>query len=340
MELSGSAPKVTPFVVTSKKERTKIGKSMGGYFPMSSVKQNVQALIEDSRAASTKKIYKGNWEYFEKWCSWVNMRPFPATVSTVITFASWYEMTGRGASVAKVLAAITAVHEDRGVISPVRDTRVQKLLKGAARRAAEDKDFVPERDPLPVKALHEWIFRKPVGLSEKIWKRNGAILALGLRCMRRPVELTWLKRRDVKGWKNGLLWIRIPKSKTDQFGKGKLVPIDRVSGSRTCPAKIVWDYFCQNKDQPANAYLFLSVRGKQLSAAAVSSIVKKAARHAGLDGRYTGHSLRIGGVTAAVTGGLTMAQLRGIGDWESNAVRYYLRALSAATTRASSKMGF
>ncbi len=38
---------------------------------------------------------------------------------------------------------------------------------------------------------------------------------------------------------------------------------------------------------------------------------------------------RIGDVTAAVTGGLTMAQLHGIGDWKSTAVRFYLCALSA-----------
>ena len=124
------------------------------------------------------------------------------------------------------------------------------------------------------------------------------------------------------------------------MGKGKLIPIDTTS-SKTCPATIIWNYYREKvKIARQDDYLFLSVKGKQLSSGAVSNVVKKVAQNANLQGRFTGHSLRIGGVTAAVTGGLTMAQLRGIGDWESNAIRYYLRALSAASVHASKKMGF
>jgi hypothetical protein len=318
----------------------RLNKEMIGHFPLKFVERNVNDLIGDSRAKSTKIKYKSYWEYFEKWCRWAKCNSFPASVSAILSFGSWYEMTGRGASVGKMLAAIAAVHEDNGVFNPVKDSRVQKMLRGAAGRASEDKMFTPERDPLPVKALSDWILQKPKKLSDALWKRNAAILALGLRCMRRPVELTWLRRRDVKGWKKNLLWIRIPKSKTEQFGKGKLIPIDVVPDSVTCPATIIWDYCCTVVDNDPDAFLFKSKNGKQLSTAAISSVVKKAAKHANLDGRFTGHSLRIGGVTAAVSGGLTMAQLRGIGDWESKAVRYYLRAISAASTHASSKMGF
>ncbi len=81
------------------------------------------------------------------------------------------------------------------------------------------------------------------------------------------------------------------------------------------------------------------MRGSQLSGQAVSAIVKRVAKNAGLVGRYSGHSLRIGGATAALQGGMTMEQIRSIGDWESKAILFYLRSIAAANNKASTKMG-
>ncbi len=50
-----------------------------------------------------------------------------------------------------------------------------------------------------------------------------------------------------------------------------------------------------------------------MSVASISAVVKRVAEHAGLDGNYSGHSLRIGGATAAVAGGMSMEQIRAIG---------------------------
>jgi len=72
----------------------------------------------------------------------------------------------------------------------------------------------------------------------------------------------------------------------------------------------------------------------------ISAVVKRVAEHAGLDGNYSGHSLRIGGATAAVAGGMSMEQIRAIGGWESDAVFLYLRAVGPAMAQASKRMGF
>ncbi len=77
-----------------------------------------------------------------------------------------------------------------------------------------------------------------------------------------------------------------------------------------------------------------------MNTASISSVVKRVAHYAGLKGRYTGHSLRIGGATAAMQGGMTMAQIRSIGDWVSHAILLYLRAVGAAASGASMKMDF
>ncbi len=103
--------------------------------------------------------------------------------------------------------------------------------------------------------------------------------------MRRPIELTWLKVQDVIGWRQGMLWIRIPKSKTDQFGKGKLIPIDAVPEFKYCPAGIIWKYYSERKQGAFGGdFLFLSCAVKPLSSGTVSTNVKKVAKNAKLEG--------------------------------------------------------
>jgi hypothetical protein len=84
--------------------------------------------------------------------------------------------------------------------------------------------------------------------------------------------------------------------------------------------------------------LFPTITGSILKAQA---IVKRVAQYAGLVGRYSGHSLRIGGATAALQGRIMMSmeQIRSIGNWESRAVLFYPRSVTAANSNASIKMG-
>ncbi|CAG8841884.1 27510_t:CDS:2, partial [Racocetra persica] len=65
--------------------------------------------------------------------------------------------------------------------------------------------------------------------------------------------------------------------------------------------------------------LFVSRQGKKISVSAVGLIVKQFAEHAGLNGRFTAHSLRIGGATAAMATGISLTQIRAIGGWDSKA---------------------
>lgn len=53
----------------------------------------------------------------------------------------------------------------------------------------------------------------------------------------------------------------------------------------------------------------------------------------------SGDSLRIGGATAALQGGATVEQVRATGDWTSDAVNLYMRAVGAARSGITTKMG-
>ncbi|CAG8458572.1 30971_t:CDS:2, partial [Gigaspora margarita] len=87
-------------------------------------------------------------------------------------------------------------------------------------------------------------------------------------------------------------------------------------------------------------WLFENAYRKHMTTGTVTSIVKKMACHAGLDGRYSGHSLRIGGATGAMKAGLTLPQIMSIGGWLSQSVALYLRSFSTVLQNTSTKMGF
>jgi hypothetical protein len=68
-------------------------------------------------------------------------------------------------------------------------------------------------------------------------------------------------------------------------------------------------------------------------------MVRLVAAHAGLVGRFGGHSIRISGATLAVLGGLSLEQVMAIGGWRGPAAGEYLRAFVGVALGASARMG-
>ena len=185
-------------------------------------------------------------------------------------------------------------------------------------------------------ALYHWIARKPNRCSQWIWLRDAALISLGLRLMRRPGELSELRLTDISRI-DGILWFRIRRSKTDQFSRGHFIPLE-ASGSPACPVRCLSRYL-EVRPKLCSRFLFVNSRGNQMSVSSISAVVKRVAQNAGLEARLTGHSLRIGGATAAMMGGMPLEQIRAVGGWESDAMHLYLRAVVNTATNMSAKMG-
>lgn len=305
---------------------------------MEAIAERKSNLMGRARAKSTSYRYFRWWGDFEEFCKQVGAVALPASSETVEDFITWLELSGKGASVDVAAAAIRARHLDGGGEDPCSTHSIKMLRTGIRRVVAEEGDEKETREPFPVGALRAWSRLRPEGVSTWRWHRDAALVAIGLRCMRRPGELAALRRKDAK-MKGGKLWIFIRKSKTDQFGKGKLIPVDEGVSEDSCPIRLLtkWtDFAGLSPDDPLfpNAHT-----GKLGSTAMVSAIVKKMAEVARLEGKFSGHSLRIGGATAAMSGGMSLAMIRSIGGWESPAVLTYLRSIGAASARASWTMG-
>jgi len=216
------------------------------------------------------------------------------------------------------------------------DPLLVECVKGIKKIASLTREIMEQRLPFPSEAIQRYCASN-IENSIWFWLRNKAIITLAFRAMRRPCELGYLKRKHIS-FEGGYMHICIPKSKTDQLRRGRWIPID-ATGGQTCPVHCMRDWLNFYQVEP-ESWLFPGATGAgSVTGGAINELVKKIMRTFGFGGRYTGHSLRIGGATAALKGGLTIDQIRSIGDWQSDAVLLYLRASAVAELGGSSLMG-
>ena len=211
-------------------------------------------------------------------------------------------------------------------------------MEGALRLAAQDKNWPRERDPFPVESLREWLARPP-SLNPFLWARNAALVSLGLRTMFRAAELVKIKLGDIRPKGDGIE-VRVGPSKADQNAKRRPVFVD-PSGFLSCPVALTQALIAIRRGQGAldADLLFSDAAGRPLSPSAVSSIVKNMVDHSGIEGFFSGHSLRIGGASAALAAGFTVDEVMTLGAWKSDAVRQYLMPLVTRRRDVSGRFG-
>jgi site-specific recombinase XerD len=87
------------------------------------------------------------------------------------------------------------------------------------------------------------------------------------------------------------------------------------SAAPWCPVRLYRRFLLQRGSAPG--LLFRSVRGRALTSSGITSVCRRMVREAGVEAVVSSHSLRIGGATAAMMGGLRLEQIMAIGGWRS-----------------------
>jgi len=134
--------------------------------------------------------------------------------------------------------------------------------------------------------------------------RDRALLLFGFAGAFRRSELSRIDCESIERTPRGLV-ITIPKSKTDQEGQTRQVPIPH-GRSAICPIKALDQWLELSGITEGPVFRPLNRRGHvllgRLSGDSIASIVKQRVKTIGLDpARYSGHSLRAGFVTSAAT---------------------------------------
>ena len=290
-------------------------------------REKIGRALRDARAPNTWRAYRGAWRRWAAWAADRGHRPLPADPAAVAAFlAGRAEHGAAPATVRLDRAGIAAAHRHAGLADPTTAPGCRAVLAGIARRGAGAGRGQA--------AAMDW---RAADLAAALAAREGtaaglrdaALLALMSDALLRVGEAAAANVADVARTAGGSGTLTVPRSKTDQEGRGHV----RYLGAATVARVAAWLDRAGHHD----GALFRRVRRgghpapARLSAAAVREIVKRRAADAGVPGRVSGHSLRVGSAQSLAAAGAGEAELREAGDWTDPAMpARYTRHQAAA----------
>ena len=159
--------------------------------------------------------------------------------------------------------------------------------------------------------------------------RDAALVALASDCLLRVSEAVAVQVADLAAEPDGSGRLTVRRSKSDQEGRGAVLYV----GEATMRRIAAWRGAAGLDDGP----LFRRIRrGDRVEASAITdraarSIIQARAADAGIEGRVSGHSLRIGAAQSLAAAGAGPVELQQAGRWDSPSMpAHYARSQLAA----------
>lgn len=223
------------------------------------------------------------------------------------------------------LHALRTICEITDTDWPAETRRARRALNGCVR---EHTDAKRQKRARPIRLVDLVAMVSTCGADE-LGIRDRALLLVGwCTAVRRStlVGIDWehLELRD-EGYA-----LTVPHSKTDQEGRGVVIPIPRGNSEGTCPVTALERL--REFQSPADAGPVLRAQGRsrvrvsRLSARQCARIIQTRARLAGVGDGVSGHSLRSGMATEAASRGVPSYRIRAITGHSSDAgLTPYLR---------------
>ncbi len=267
------------------------------------IPQEVRKLLTAVFSDNTKRAYKSDLQSFLRWGGDIPSNPEEIARYIAESCPRLSVVTMR-----RHISALVNIHMALDLPeNPAQHPLVSKTLKGAARTHGALQRGVK---PLLIEDLRRILDFEGNTVGNH---RNKALLTIGFAGGFRRSELVGLNRDDVNERPEGLL-INIAKSKTDQEQVGRVIGIPYGRGPY-CPVRLLLGWLLMSgTDQ--NAIFRGCTKGgritdKRLSGEAVAKIVKVSVANIGLNpDHYSGHSLRSGFVTSAVSAGVRTDLIR------------------------------
>ena len=277
-----------------------------------------------SVAASTARSYD---RVFKTWISFAETHHLPIFPVNPIALGNCLseiaDSSGSFATISTLVAAIARYHWDRFTPSPTENFSFRRLLQGFRRRLSKPpKPKDPLTPEILASAIH--LVRSNGRLQE--W-RTVARMCFAFYAGCRWSDTVALRISHLQFDSDGLS-ITIPKSKTDQLGRGETVYI-QFAMHPACPVSLIQDYIERLLyEAHQDGYLqprISSVNGVQrglwnttVSYSTALNDLKLMLTSLGYDAsRYGEHSGRRGGATAASDAGVDWTDLMSHGRWKS-----------------------
>ena len=281
--------------------------------------------VRASKSENTQRTYAAAWRDFSQFCEWKNVSPLPASPETIVAYLEFIAEGSKASTIEVRLAAIRFAHKTKKCPDPTDDELVRAVHAGIRREIGVAPD---RKSPITADKLVRLIEVQPPTLAGV---RNCALILLGFAGAFRRSELVGLDRADID-LSHEKVVVNLRRSKTDQEGKGMKKNIPAMSNASTlCPVSALskWLLVSGINDGPLFRKIdrWGNIGDDRLTDHAVATIIKDAAREAGLDEKeLSGHSLRAGFVTQSARAGVPEWQIQEVtGHKSATVLRGYIR---------------
>ncbi|MFJ9376822.1 site-specific integrase [Streptomyces sp. NPDC101455] len=290
-------------------------------------------------ADATRRAYTSDWAEFTAWCTTNGHQALPASPETVVEYVAALTATPRPrtgrpyspSSIERAVAAIRTAHSAANLAPPsTKGARI--ILRGYRDRLARAKD--PAAKPKRAQPAVPSALRAMLATLDRdtlIGRRDAALLLLGYATAARVSELVALDLADVPETEHGIdasVYRKKIKAFTD-------TAVPYGSNPATCPVRAVRALReAMTEEGCTEGPLFVRIdrHGRiappmyrhgqpigdsagRLTAQAAAQVVERVAEAAGLEGQWSGHSLRRGFATAARRAGHDLVRIGRHGGW-------------------------
>lgn len=272
----------------------------------------IRAAIRSSRSPNTRRAYASQWKHFTAWAATREHPALPAAPEVVAAYLADRAADGiRPDTLKQACAAIGQAHREAGHVNPCASEGVRRTLAGLVREmgcAPRQAAGLTENDLSAICATAH--HPRDIGRGRKetaaTADRRATVDVALVRTMRdgllRRSEAAAITWADIATEPDGSGRVTIRRSKTDQESEGAVLYLAQPTMQALAAIR---------NDAPDDARVF------SLSAAQIARRIASAARAAGLAGRFSGHSARVGMAQDLARAGTELPALMQAGRWES-----------------------
>jgi len=251
-----------------------------------------------------------------------NIEPFPISSETLCAYIECLQVNSAYSTIRRRIASLRRLNKIIGFEDQTRTEEVYLAIRRLKRsKCLEQNQAVGINHDILVKMIDA----QPDTLAGT---RNRALLSLGYDFLARRSELIAIRSDDLKFTPDGALKGMIRKSKTDQYGKGRLVFGSERSAKlvrkwlRLKPAEIQPVFCAINQGKCEDR----AICDRNVNDIIKRSVVKVKRCERPSDLEVSGHSLRVGAAQDLLIRGYDLAAIMRAGGWsDPSTVSRYLR---------------
>ena len=273
--------------------------------------------LEGAFAENTLRAYQSDFTHFCEWCEEQEVEAIPPTPEVLASYVEAMAKDYKSATIRRYLNSLGSICFFADFGKPTHSPKVKLALKKMHRKIGRHQS---QAQPLTREYLDKMLKKCDRSIAGM---RNRLLLLIGYETMRRRAEICAFKLENLQMLPSGEYALLLERSKTDQLGEGRLIPISDELGELI----IRWAKRTGLKSGP----ILRGVRkgghlGGPLAASSVTNILIDLQYRARLRHirHFSGHSFRVGAALDMLNAGVPLEKIMLRGGWrkETTALRY------------------